>query len=235
MPWRLHEKTHWDSLIDLLAEGPAILEKSDQLSKLPPHELLPNVIEIIEELLALDNSMQTYLSCLTNIYSGPLYWELPSLVTPLDLSDDWLQTVHAANSTIIHFLDIEIARTLTLYWSMLTMIYSGLNDLWGAMQSFLSDEILKVKFEQIYLSLAFGTKDWREPARKVCQSVQYCNDNAEISQGVGNVVIAVPLDIVLGVMKNKTGCDAEYREAKRARQEISRNWLRLLQFAPEQT
>ena len=45
------------------------------------------------------------------------------------------------------------------------------------------------------------------------------------------MVMAAPLDVVLGVMKNRSGCSHEYEAAKTARQEISRNSLRLLQFS----
>jgi hypothetical protein len=106
------------------------------------------------------------------------------------------------------------------------MVWSGLNDLWAAAQALLTNDLLG---PQIHRSLALKPRSWLEPIRKVCQSVNYCK--SEALQGTGNMAIAVPLDIVLGVMKNRSGCDSEYEEAKRAREEISRNWLRILQFS----
>lgn len=224
MPWQNHpeSKSNWDCLIDLLAEGPDVLHKADRLESMLPDRFLPAVIELIEELLALENRMQAYYASLSTSYSGPLFWELNPPITAINDSP----AMEAESRSAIHFHDIDLARILTLYWSTLAMVWSGLNDLWGAAQALLANDLLG---PQIHHSLALKPRNWLEPIRKVCKSVEYCT--SEELQGLGNMAIAVPLDVVLGVMKNRSGCDSEYKEARRAREEISQNWLRVLQFS----
>ena len=233
LPWKNHPKSSWDSLLDLLAEGPEILQKADRLETTPPHQFLPAVIEMIEDLLALENRIQIYYADLSRSYSEPFFWELPPAVTCVHDSDSDGSTCPSqpAFRSALYFGDIELARILTLYWAIQSMVWSGLNDLWGAAQGLIASNMLGPEFEQVHRSLALGPRDWLEPIRKVCQSFDFCS--SEASQGLGPMVIAVPLDIVLGVMKNRSGCDAEYKEARRVRQDVSRNWLRVLQFTPQ--
>ena len=224
LPWQKHpeSKTNWDHLIDLLAEGPEVLHKADRLESLPPDRSLPVVIELIEDLLALENRTQTYYTALSLSYPEPLFWKTHPSIT---IVNDSIATMEPASRSAIQFHDADLARILTLYWSTLAMIWSGLNDLWGAAETLLSTGLLG---PEIHRSLALEPRDWLEPIRKVCQSVDYCT--SEALEGTGNMAIAVPLDMVLGVMKKRSGCESEYKEAKRAREDISRNWLRVLQF-----
>jgi hypothetical protein len=231
LPWQNHPKSSWDSLLDLLAEGPEILQKADRLEGTPPHQFLPAVLEMIEDLLALENRMQVYYADLSRSYSEPLFWDISPVVTGVNDFDGSTCPSEPAIRSALHFRDVEMARILTLYWAIQSMVWSGLNDLWGAVQGLTTNNSLGPEFEQLYRSLALGPRDWLDPIRKVCQSLDFCN--SEASQGLGPMVIAVPLDVVLGVMKNRSGCDAEYKEARRVRQDVSRNWLRVLQFSSQ--
>lgn len=182
------------------------------------------MIELIEDLLVLENRMQAYHTSLLSSYPEPLFWEAnPSVPATNEFHMHSMQIVSRSG---IHFHDLDLARILTLYWSTLAMIWSGLNDLWAATQALLANNLLG---PQIHRSLALEPRDWLDPIRKVCQSVNYCK--TEEPTGQGHMMIAAPLDMVLGVMRNRSGCEFEYEEAKRAREEISRNWLRVLQFS----
>ena len=220
-----------DLLLDLLAEGPEILQKADKLGSMSPQHLVPTIMELMEELLALEHRMHAYYTELSISCSGPLFWESPPPITAIDDLTGSSQSPDPTTGIKLQFHDIEMARILTLYWAMLSMILSGLNDLWGAVQSLLSSGLLG-QFQHVHGSLALEPRDWLEPVRNVCRSADYCK--SDLGQGIGAVVIAAPLDIVLGVMKSRSGCSAEYAEAKRVREDISRNWLRVLQFSNPQ-
>ena len=231
LPWKNHPKSSWDSLLDILAEGPQVLEKADQLERAPPHQFLPAAIEMIGDLLALENRMQMYYRDLSKSHSEPFFWELPPVVTGVNDLDGSTSPSQAVDRLSLHFRDVELARVLLLYWGIQSMVWSGLNDLWVAAQALMANSMLGPGFEQVHRSLSLGPRDWLDPIRKVCQSFDFCT--SEASLGLGPMIIAVPLDIVLSVMKNRSGCDAEYKEAGRVRQDVSRNWLRVLQFTPQ--
>ena len=217
-------------MLDLLAEGPKVLQKADKLESMPPQRFVPAVMELMEELLALEHRMQAYYADLSMSSPGPLFWESPTTITAIDDLNNVSQSLDSTAVKSLHFHDIEMERILTLYWDTLSMILSGLNDLWGAVQALLSSGLLG-KFQHVHGALALEPRDWLEPVRKVCRSADYCK--SDLGQGIGALVIAAPLDVVLGVMKNRSGCSAEFAEAKRVREDISRNWLRVLQFTKQ--
>ena len=217
-----------DLLLDLLAEGPAVLQKADKLGSMSPQHLVPALMELMEELLALEHRMQAYYADLSKSCPYQLYWESTPTITAFDELDKTSQSLEPIIGNSLQFHDIEMARILTLYWAMLSLTWSGLNDLWGGVQALLSNGLLG-KFQHVHGSLAFEPRDWLEPVRNVCRSAEFCR-----SDGIGAMVIAAPLDIVLGVMKSRSGCSAEFAEAKRVREDISRNWLRVLQFPDQQ-
>lgn len=225
LPWQIHPKSWYDRLLDLLALGPDILEKGDRLAHNAPHLFFPAVIEMIEELRAVDNKLQNFYVELLGSSTEDLYWEASAALT----------TSYADESGIaLHFPDLETARVLTLYWAALSMVWAGMADLYTIVERLSSNSAVGDSVKQVLRGIALEPKHWLEPARKVCQSVEYCHSQGV--PGVGPLMIAVPLDMVLSNMKNRPGCAKEYQEAMEVRKEISEKWLHLLEFStPEGT
>ena len=239
MPWQIHHKTMYDRLLDHLAGAPDVLQKGDQLGQTPPHLFLPALVEMIEEVRAADSRLQAYYAKLSACSTAPLYWEVPAAVTMLDVSNSHDYGNSDCNDTLVsdrdvrvalRFHDLEMARILTLYWAMLSLVWSGLTDLYSTVEALSSNNLIGSQMEQVLGHIALEPKDWLEPARRVCQSVEFCS-SSEGSPGVGSLLIAAPLDIVIDVMKRRSGCNAEYQSAVKARKEISRKHLRVLQFS----
>ena len=84
---------------------------------------------------------------------------------------------------------------------------------------------------------------WIDRARKVLQSIAFCTTPAALEAGpprgtqdvvgwydrrVADVFLATTqLAIVIDVMKNRKGCEAEYRWAVKTRKRIGVKWLRI--------
>lgn len=187
LPWQIHPKSMFDRLIDLLAMGPVVLEKGDRVGQVLPHLFLPALVEVVEEVKTLDSRLQTYYTELSDGYSGPLYWESSSAVTTLDDRGDTAGALDCGALTPFRFRDIEMARILTLYWAMLAMVWAGLTDLYTTVE----ENITASEAEQVLHLLALEPKNWLEPIRKVCQSVEFCT--SEGPPGIGPLVLAVSI------------------------------------------
>ncbi len=126
------------------------------------------------------------------------------------------------------FRDYETSQTLTLYWAMLAMSWSVLSDLCSEFAKLTSNHnLICQKLQPVLEHLPLKPKDWMDPCRKVCQSVQYCS-----SEGLGEVGplrISVPLDMVTEVMRGRPECAEEYSNAVKVGKDISLTWLKILQ------
>ena len=69
-----------------------------------------------------------------------------------------------------------------------------LNDLWDAAQALMINDLLG---PQITRSLALEPRDWLDPIRKVCQSVDFCK--SEDFSGQGIMVIAISIQMISGI------------------------------------
>ena len=220
LPWQIHPKSWYDRLLDLLALGPEILEKGDRLGDTSPNLFVPTLIEMIEEVCAVENKLQSFYSDFTDNSTEDLYWESSGTISEPGSYGPRIQ---------LQFRNLETARILTLYWATLSMVRTGMTDLHANIEQLSSNTALGDSLEQVLRSIAPEPRDWLEPARKVCQSIGYCSSIGP--PGVGLLMIAVPLDMVLSNMKHRPGCGAEYKEAMKSRKEISKEWLHILEFS----
>jgi hypothetical protein len=218
----------YDRLMDMLAQAPEVLQKSDRIPQLPPHLLLPALIDLAESVRAADGSLQAYYAELLMSSATPLFWEEPSRLTTLDESPAAVSQSPQDQDVKIRFKDLEAARTLTMYWAMLALSWSGIHDLYMTFTHLLASNIIPDALRPAVQGLLTEPPDWRDPVRKVCRSIHYCISDR--SSGIGIMHIAVPLDIVTNVMRNRTGCGKEYSEALRVGKEIQSEWIRVNQF-----
>ena len=183
---------------------------------------------MLEDVQTIDLRLHNFYSDLSEFYGVALYWEVPSVAGAFDVNYD-THYISGNNSwTALQFPNLEVARILTLYWSMLSLVWSSLADISATLHRLSLNNLVGSEADRITRNLATKPKDWLDPARKVCQSVNFCTSNEAL--GIGALMIAVPLSIVIDVMKDRSGCELEYNKAVEARNEISRRWLRVLQF-----
>jgi hypothetical protein len=218
----------YDRLMDMLAQAPEVLKKSDVIPQLPPHLLLPALIDLAESVRAADGSLQAYYAELVVSSTTPLFWEEPARLTTLDESPAAAPEAPQEEDVNLRFKDLEAARTLTMYWAMLALSWSGIHDLYMTFAQLLASNIIPDALRPVVQGLLTEPPDWRDPVRKVCRSVHYCISDR--NSGIGIMHIAVPLDIVTNVMRNRTGCEKEYLEALRVGKEIQSEWIRVNQF-----
>lgn len=145
---------------------------------MPPDRFIATAIEMLEELLALEKRMEAFYADLSASYSGPMFWEAPPSLTMINADSEILDE-ELTSCTNIQFQDIELARLLMLYWSTLSMVLSGLNDLFDAVQS----PMLQHHLGYLHRPLAIQSRDWLDPIRRVCRSVRFCS--LETGYGLG--------------------------------------------------
>ena len=230
VPWQTQARTPFDKLVDIFILGPNILRKAKDLGSWPPDQLLPGAVAIVNDLSGIIHKLQLFYCDLEETSGRPLYWEQasPKPMNGINSRVDDGDAVLVFPPTL-SFQNPGMALVLSLYWSMLTMVWSGLADLYplfiqhGAVEVFTNalDHGQQVSPESMQFL-------WLDRARKVFQSVAFCTTAKSLESGPPRISTA--LNIVIDTIKNRKEGAAEYAWAVRARKEIGERWVRLLEY-----
>lgn len=225
-------KTIADRIWDNIALAPGIFSITNKFNKMSPVEIISNALNIIdlswemdEELLSLYNSLECSIP-------GPLYW--PKLSTTPNPADN--EVDGKVFPVAFEFINLKTAMTCMLYWSTITMLYSGFVSLYGVLQQipFTREFALESKHAHPLLLEAMPecgdtcicnghgcltTIDVRKlrplgiradvatPARNVMQSVEYCTKPEMLDYGASSVIN--PLAIVVDTIAHYDHCRKE--------------------------
>ncbi|KAJ9265240.1 transcriptional regulator family: Fungal Specific TF [Paecilomyces variotii] len=145
IPWTNIPKTEFDQFFDLFVRGPATFQAVDRLDTAGPLEKLRIALSIVHSCWELDSDLTMFYEQFEKSSLGPLYW--PEFAKPLthrkkgqndngyDYADDDDDDDAWNNISLfpisLHFPNLGTARTIILYWATLTMLWSGLYQLYG--------------------------------------------------------------------------------------------------------
>ncbi|KAK3723034.1 hypothetical protein LTR37_002180 [Vermiconidia calcicola] len=240
-PWKLHPKSPLDKLIDICTLGPEMLLKAKRLSSLPPAQTLPAALNIVQDLGRSVAKLETIYAELYASYPQPMYWERPlpeaEVTSFAEVTCESGIVDHSRDPLIfppaLHFHDLELASTLSMYWSMSAIAWSGIADLHNLFSRFNATTIFASAFHAAGTIAAGLTPEtlqqqWTEKVRKILQSVAYCTSAAALGHGPPR--IATALNVVIDVTKHKEVCASEHAWALRARREIGSRWISMLRY-----
>ncbi|KAK3687031.1 hypothetical protein LTR37_019240 [Vermiconidia calcicola] len=240
-PWKLHPKSSLDKLIDICTLGPEMLLKAKRLSSLPPAQTLPAALNIVQDLGRSVATLEIIYADLYASYPQPMYWERPlpeaEITSFAEVTCESGIVDHSRDPLIfppaLHFHDLDLASTLSMYWSMSAIAWSGIADLHNLFSRFNATTIFASAFHAAGATAADLTPEtlqqqWTEEVRKILQSVTYCTSAAALRYGPPR--IATALNVVIDVTKHKEVCASEHAWALRARREIGTKWISMLRY-----
>ncbi|WPH01397.1 Hypothetical protein R9X50_00424200 [Acrodontium crateriforme] len=227
IPWQIHPKSTYDRLLDILVAGPAIFAKADRMNEGPPNEILGNALALLEQCYMLHLKLE---SVHTEIQASPfasLCWEIP--VSRVSSSDDPDVDDENLFESVFAFQTIEIARDLAFYWSIAALLWSGVADLFSALESAGCGALLENGSAPGGIAFLAVQYRWHEMTRNVLRSFDFCMSPEQIESGPFR--ISAPLNISIGVLQGRKQCVKEYNWALRARTKLA-DWLTLLKGIP---
>ena len=207
-------------LADILAKGPQLLHEADDLPNKSLEQSLPTLLTIMSRLLDIDTELEIFYGDLQARNVCPLFWEAPAsgVFTP--------NGVGYGGPSHLVFADLKTASLLTLYWSIVTMVWSALEGIHAGLTQThtlrsLPDSPRTARF------LDFASKrHWLETVRNILRSVNYCMTATTGSASPPGIGLA--LEIIIDVMRPKPWCEDEFRKAVEARDEMGKRWAAIL-------
>jgi len=220
VPWGFTPKDDIHRLADILAKGPELIYVADELAKKPLEKSLPTLLTLMSRLLDIDADLESFYRGLQSRTSRPLFWETRAsgVFTPDDNERGGLS--HLA------FTDHKTASLLTLYWSIVSMVWSSLEGIYtslsyvGVLQS-LPESPRSARFFELA-----PRRHWLGPIRDILRSMDYCMGENKGSTGPPGGGLA--LEIIIDIMRQKPWCEDEYRKAVEARDEMGKRWAAIL-------
>lgn len=202
VPFMKTGKRPADRIADCLAQAPIIFNQTDRLRQLQPMEQLELANKLASQCWDLDWSMQKCYEELRLLVDGPLYWsELSRSGSSMDDTD---QT--NLFPVAYRFPNIKVASTLMIYWATLVMLWSGLNNLYRLIDGVVNDEA-EAERQELDLPSLEHRSDFLSMAWHVCRSVDYCMQKEMMT--VGSLVVATPLAMVIGMLRDNPQCQRE--------------------------
>jgi hypothetical protein len=182
VPFLVKPKQPLDNFIDIFLEGFKLLAEGDNIGKMPPHLQFARGIELLKGCWKFDNDMEEFYRELKTSRGpdNPVFWPVLCAEEEDSGHSDTLAT------TTFEFADIGVALPMMLYWASLTVVWSGMTDLYNMVDSFVEQfnpvsipNMPSVsKRNPVYEKLGIPERghcgDFIVTARKVCQSVAYC-------------------------------------------------------------
>lgn len=219
VPFSQSPKRLIDRVADCLAQAPTIFNKTDRIKDLQPMEQLELANNLASQCWDLDWMMQKCYEELRLTVDGPLYWsEVPrSGSLPDETGQKKLFPV------VYKFPNVKTASTLMIYWATLVMLWSGLSDLYGLIDSIVNDSTATERQELELPPLS----DFLSMAWHVCRSVDYCMQ--EDMMAVGSFVVASPLVLVIGTLRDNPHCQQEVSWMRAALGQVQGRGLRIFQ------
>ena len=219
-PWRERPKRPMDVLFDHVAQAPAIFNQVQALRSLQPHEVLPATLQIITKCWEMDDKLRIFYDNLESSSLGPLYWPEFS-------------KAESIFPVAFHFSDLNTANMLMLYWTTLTMLWSGLSKLYELLSSLAQIEMdsggIYDSSPSYHISL-LRPLDHRvryiSMARNVCQSVEYCIQDQML--GFGSSTVVAPLTILTETLRDDPNFASEMLWIKETFKTIDAQGIKIL-------
>lgn len=243
-PWANEQKRPFDRLFDYFALAPELFKQGDQLGKIDPFNSLKMTINIINRCFEVDAGLERFLQEFVASSPQPLFWpEFSHMSYGIDDEDDG-----KVFPVAFQFTDLRTANTMMYYWSTLLMLWSGLCQLYRHISNL---SLQGVNPERLYsLEPGNGTvlyekdphqsvtdripplshrTDFATIAWNICQSVEYCMQDEML--GIGPQSVAVPLQIVVEIMKENPIYSRQVIWAKSVLENVREKGIRILKFA----
>ncbi|KAJ9293502.1 hypothetical protein DTO271G3_7767 [Paecilomyces variotii] len=156
IPWTNIPKSEFDQFFDLFVRGPATFQAVDRLDGAEPLEKLRIALNIVHSCWELDADLAMFYEQFEKASLGPLYW--PEFAKPIihrrgrhdnyddDNDDEDVLDNRSLFPISLHFPNLGTARTIILYWATLTMLWSGLYQLYGLIYA-LKETIIDAKLD----------------------------------------------------------------------------------------
>jgi hypothetical protein len=236
IPFQETRKTPFHQMLDILLSSPELMDRAELIKR---ERVLERRLELClgmaDTCWNIERKMQRLYSNLEAVATGQLYW--PSVSSYSALDDQY------PFSTKLEFVDRGIGLTLTLYWAALTVLWSGMCELYELIDRLMAEE-------QDMTAASRSTDTWPDlestarkigqrpldhrtqfimPARKVCQSVEYfMNDDFSLA------VLLAPLGMISHILPCWPGFEAEMQWTRRALVKIQQRGVELARHFPEQ-
>lgn len=212
-----------DRIGDCLAQAPAIFKEADRLPHLNPMDQLVLANKLVSQCWDLDWALRKCYAELQLSADGPLYWSV--LSRSKDLTNG---TQGKLFPVAYQFPSMALARTLTMYWATVVMLWSGLYNLYQ-----LIDHIINDGLEESTDGERLGhdlpplehRNDFPSAAWHVCRSVEYCMQSEMAT--LGTFVISTPLAIVIGTLRDHPHCQHEVAWMRAALMQVRERGLRI--------
>jgi hypothetical protein len=203
VPFSSRPKAPFQKVLDVFLEGPNIIEKGNSLANIPIEKRVPFIIDMIQDCISLDNKMQQFLLDFEASEGGLLYWAVPTRPSNIACELDFPVDNDRLFTLSYEFSNVRIGATMMLSWAGLTILWSGLCQLYQTLGHFTTiTPATDGKLEGSY-TLNGQSHTFRIPsperftefptmARNVCQSVEFSlgdDMNLPIMIGPLNMVI----------------------------------------------
>jgi len=217
VPWRTHPKRDLDQVLDLLIAAPALYAVGDRLPSLPPSAVIPTTLEVVTKCWKLDAELQAIYGRLENSHPGPIYWATlarDDYANPADTDPKCGKLFPVA----FHFPNLSMAQAVLINWSVQLMLWKGLTQLYDMLASF--------QYDLSKLPPLGHRRQFVEPARNICQGVEYCLRDE--MPGWGPSVATAPLSIVAAALVECPEFKREVAWALEAMGRVHRQGVRII-------
>ncbi|KAF2432966.1 hypothetical protein EJ08DRAFT_732035 [Tothia fuscella] len=122
IPFAKVPKVPLQSLLDLILDGPKILERVEILNATAKEKKAACTVDLIKDCIALDSKLQAFIWDLKASEGCVLYWTVPSSNYGVEGSEIF--------SLSHQFPNVRIATTMMLTWSVMALLPSGICNLY---------------------------------------------------------------------------------------------------------
>ena len=203
-----------------LATGYALL--STPQGQENPLSLLPQVLALLSECWKLDTKLNAFYKRLARSTTRPVYWAR--------LSNGFNQSIKAEGvngddgavvfPVAYQFENMEMARTCTVYWASLAILWSGMKYVYSLLKPVAS--YLPLLAPGSSLPPLEHRTDTASLAKNICQSVEYIQFQSPAS---GPMLVVFPLKVAIETMADSVaageGCEKELEWAKALIQRVA--------------
>jgi hypothetical protein len=235
IPFSKVPKRPFQKVLDILLEGPKILQGVGHLPVLPPEKRVPLAVSLIHQCLYGDRLMQEFLLDFSASEGGPLYWSVPSKKALPGLLETTPSDIDLFPVSY-EFPNARIGSTMILSWAALTLIWSGICQLYGEIArhstmtpnldgSLIATCTANEQTQTFQIPSPARFKEFPEMARNVCRSVEFvAQDELSIPS------LVAPLNMVAETLRTWPGFDKEIAWTKDMLKYIEGRGMRIVKY-----
>ncbi|KAE9363245.1 hypothetical protein N431DRAFT_433394 [Stipitochalara longipes BDJ] len=220
LPWKGFAKSVPHRLLDLQAEMTVVLATGNELLSTQqgienPLSLLPQILALVADAWKLDTRLNAFYKRLARSTSRPIYWAR--------LSNGFNQSITAEGvngedgavvfPVAYQFESLDMARTCTVYWASLAILWSGMKFVYSLLSPVAS--FLPLLAPGSSLPPLEHRSDTTYLAKNICQSIEYIETQSPAS---GPMLVVFPLKVAIETMADSVaagdGCVKELEWAK---------------------